>query len=70
MANLGTRPTVDGTKLLLEVHIFDFSQDIYGKELRIEFVSKLREEQKFDGIEALKAQLGNDMVAARSVLGI
>ncbi len=70
MANLGTRPTVDGTKLLLEVHIFDFAQDIYGRELRIEFVSKLREERKFDGIEALKEQLGRDMVAARTALDI
>ena len=68
MANLGTRPTVDGTQLLLEVHIFDFSEDIYGRELRIEFVQKLRDEVKFDGIDALKAQLAKDMVAARQAL--
>lgn len=68
MANLGTRPTVDGTQLLLEVHIFDFAEDIYGRELRIEFVEKLRDERKFDGIDALKAQLAKDMVSARQAL--
>ena len=70
MANLGTRPTVDGTRLLLEVHVFDFDQDFYGYEVRVEFVSKLREERKFDGIDALKAQLARDAVSARDALAV
>ena len=70
MANLGTRPTVDGTKVLLEVNLFDFSRDIYGHEIKVEFVAKLRDEQKFDGIDSLKAQLDRDARAARGILGL
>ena len=70
MANLGTRPTVDGTQVLLEVNLFDFAQDIYGREISVEFVTKLRDEQKFDGLDALKAQLARDGRAARAALGL
>ena len=70
MANLGTRPTVDGTRVLLEVNLFDFSENIYGIEIEVEFVARLRDEQKFDGIDALKAQLAKDGLAARAVLGL
>ncbi len=68
MANLGTRPTVDGRRTLLEVNIFDFDQDIYGKEIEVIFVQKIRDEQRFDSIEVLKDQIRQDEVAARKIL--
>jgi len=60
MMNIGTRPTVDGTYQTIEVHFLDFDADIYGQELKISLHYRLRAEQKFDGIDALKAQLQND----------
>ncbi|QCR21356.1 bifunctional riboflavin kinase/FAD synthetase [Pontibacter sp. SGAir0037] len=69
MMNIGTRPTVDGTKLTLEVHILNFSRDIYGQSLTIEFVEQLRLEQKFNGLDALKAQLAKDKEETSRVLG-
>lgn len=69
VANVGRRPTFDGTAERLEVHIFDFAADIYGQMVDVEFVRFLRPEQKFDGLDALKAQIGQDAIAARSVLG-
>ena len=69
MANLGTRPTVNGNHKLLEVHLFDFDADIYGRHVRVEFVHKLRDEKKFDSLEALKVQIIQDEDAARGVLG-
>ncbi len=65
IANIGVRPTVEGKEPLLEVHIFDFSGDIYGKLLTVTFAHKLRDEQKFDGLDALKAQIHSDMQQAR-----
>ncbi|MGD8827985.1 MAG: bifunctional riboflavin kinase/FAD synthetase, partial [Gammaproteobacteria bacterium] len=53
VASLGTRPTVDGKRLLLEVYLLDFSGDLYGRRLRVEFVERLRDEQAFDGLDAL-----------------
>jgi len=70
VASLGTRPTVDGVEPLLETHIFDYSGDLYGREIEVEFVEKLREEARFDSLEALIAQMDRDAAAARSVLGI
>ncbi|HVM89171.1 MAG TPA: bifunctional riboflavin kinase/FMN adenylyltransferase [Puia sp.] len=66
MMNIGTRPTVDGTKQTIEVNIFDFDKDIYGKILRITIKKYLRSEQKFSGLDALKAQLAKDRVNAFS----
>lgn len=60
MMNIGMRPTVGGTKLMTEVHLFDFNRDIYGQHLRIFVHHRLREEQRFNGLEALKAQLALD----------
>ena len=60
MMNIGYRPTVSGNSLSLEVNIFDFSQDIYGQTISVEFVHYLREEQKFGSLEALKDQLQTD----------
>jgi riboflavin kinase/FMN adenylyltransferase len=60
MMNIGTRPTVDGSFILPEVHLFNFDQDIYGRHLTVWIHHFLRDEQKFSGIEALKTQLKSD----------
>ena len=71
VASLGVRPTVNQvTQPLLEVHLFDFEGDLYGRRMAVEFVAKLRDEQKFDGLDALKAQMDHDARSARSVLGM
>lgn len=66
-ANIGTRPTVDPMRRmpLLEVHLLDFSGDLYGREIEVEFLFKLREEHRFSGLEALKAQLVADVTEIR-----
>ena len=66
VANVGVRPTVGGDRVLLETHLFDFSEDIYGERVRVEFKSKIRDEQRFDSFDALKAQIDKDAAAARS----
>jgi len=66
VANLGIRPTVGGTRPLLEVHLFDFDRDIYGAHISVRFVHKLRNEQRFPNFDALKAQIAADAVAARA----
>ncbi|MBU1365730.1 MAG: bifunctional riboflavin kinase/FAD synthetase [Gammaproteobacteria bacterium] len=66
VANLGVRPTVGGTRPLLEVHLFDFDRDIYGAHISVRFVHKLRDEQRFPNIDALKAQIAADAAAARA----
>lgn len=68
MMNIGTRPTFDGKRLTLEVHLFDFKRDIYGKQIQVQFVERIRGEQPFTGIEALKEQLGKDEVMSRNIL--
>jgi riboflavin kinase/FMN adenylyltransferase len=68
VANLGRRPTFDGKSTLLEVHIFDFDQDIYGRDLRVAFLDFLRPEKKFDVLDALKAQITADCKGARAIL--
>jgi riboflavin kinase/FMN adenylyltransferase len=68
VANIGHRPTFGVPGVTLEVHCFDFAGDLYGKHLRVAFVDFLRLERKFDGIAALKAQIGADAAAARKVL--
>ncbi|MGI9316459.1 MAG: bifunctional riboflavin kinase/FAD synthetase [bacterium] len=68
VANLGTRPTVDGLRTLLEVHLFDFDRSIYGERVCVEFVHKIRDEKKFDSFEALKAQIKKDAESARGLL--
>lgn len=65
VANLGIRPTVGGTRPLLEVHLFDFNRDIYGAHISVRFVHKLRCEQRFPNLDALKAQIVADAAAAR-----
>jgi riboflavin kinase / FMN adenylyltransferase len=68
VANLGTRPTVDGAESLLEAHLFDFSGELYGRRIRVEFVARLREEQRFEGIDSLRAQMQRDAAEARRIL--
>ena len=65
VASLGTRPTVDGKKTLLEVYLFDFDRDIYGQHLQVSFLHKLRDEVRFVTLEALKLQIARDVVAAQ-----
>jgi len=68
MMNIGKRPTIDGTNRVIEVNIFDFSGDLYGKNLVVTFRKRLRDEVKFSGLDALKEQLLRDRVAALEAL--
>ena len=61
VASVGTRPTVDGKKVVLEVYLFDFDQDIYGKHLQVSFLHKLRDEVKYSTLEALTKQIEQDV---------
>jgi len=65
VASVGTRPTVGGTTALLEIHLFDFNRDIYGHYLNIDFLHKLRDEEKYDSLDEMKAQIFQDMDEAR-----
>ncbi len=65
VANLGNRPTVGGMRTLLEVHLFDFDREIYGHWVAVRFLYKLRDEQRFESFDALKAQIGRDVRHAR-----
>jgi riboflavin kinase/FMN adenylyltransferase len=62
MANIGTRPTFRLQELTVEAHLFDFSGNLYGEEITIQFLEKIREEKKFSGIDELKTQLEKDRV--------
>jgi riboflavin kinase/FMN adenylyltransferase len=68
VASLGTRPTVNGVEPLLEVHVFDFSGDLYGRSIEVEFVAKLRDEVKFDSLDAMVVQMKLDDARARDLL--
>ena len=68
VASLGTRPTVAGDETLLEAHLFDFCEDLYGREIEVEFVAKLRDEARFATLEALTAQMRRDAAEARRIL--
>ncbi len=70
VANVGIRPSVNGTKPLLEVHLLDFSRSIYGARLQVIFRAKLRDEQRFPSLDALKARIEQDIQAARSFFGV
>ncbi|MBU2897194.1 bifunctional riboflavin kinase/FAD synthetase [Vibrio hepatarius] len=65
VANIGTRPTVNGIRQQLEVHLFDFQDDLYGKQLEIVLLSKIRDEQKFESFDVLKQHIKLDAEAAR-----
>jgi len=66
VASLGTRPTVGGSKAILEVFLFDFDQDIYGKHLQVGFLKKLRDEENYDSLEALTTQIQKDVDQAKA----
>lgn len=68
VASLGTRPTVQGVEPLLEAHVFDFDGDLYGRRIEVEFVAKLRDEEKFDDLPALVRQMDLDAAQARRAL--
>lgn len=68
VANLGTRPTVNGTEPLLEVHVFDFNGDLYGRAIEVEFIAKLRDEVKFDSLDSMKVQMKVDAARACDLL--
>lgn len=68
VSSVGTRPTVHGLEPLLEAHLFDFDGDLYGKKIRVEFIEKLRDEVKFDGLDALVIQMNQDAEQARAIL--
>lgn len=68
-ASIGTRPTVGGTNCLLEVHLFDFAEDIYGRHVQVEFLHKLRDEWRFESLAALRAQIEADCNEAREFFG-
>jgi len=68
MMNIGTRPTVDGTKQTIEINFFDFKQDLYGQKITISLLHRMRSEQKFESIVALKNQLGKDKKTALSFI--
>jgi len=65
IANFGKRPTFDGTGTVLEVHLFDTAENLYDRHLHVEFEAFLRDERKFDGIEALRRQIESDAQTAR-----
>jgi riboflavin kinase / FMN adenylyltransferase len=71
VANLGVRPTIKHgvagvPKLLLEVHVLDFNSDLYGKHVHVEFLHKIRDEMKFESLDALKTQIAADIMIARN----
>lgn len=69
VANIGTRPTVGGQEVVLEVHLLDYSGDLYGAHLSVVFRQRLRDERRFAGLDALKAQIARDIAAAREIFG-
>ncbi|MEO1895650.1 MAG: riboflavin kinase, partial [Methylococcales bacterium] len=68
VANVGNRPTVKGIGLLLEVHLFDFNEDIYGRYVEVHFKKKIRDEKHFQSLEELKLQIREDITVAKSSL--
>lgn len=68
VASIGTRPTVNGAGVLLEVFVFDFNGDLYGKMLDVELVAKLRDEEKFDSLDEMTVQMHRDLAIARELL--
>ena len=70
VANIGNKPTFNGTRALLEVHLFDFAQDIYGQFMHVELIQKLRDEKKFETLTQLTAQIATDVAAAKQCFGL
>ncbi len=68
VANIGYSPTFDDHQFTVEVHILDYSGDLYGKQIRVNFIRRIRDEQKFNSIEALSGQINQDILDARNLL--
>jgi riboflavin kinase/FMN adenylyltransferase len=68
VVNIGVRPTFGVNARAVEVHILDFEEDIYGDEVTVEFVERIREEQRFESLEGLVAQIAEDVDEARTIL--
>ena len=69
MGNIGFRPTIDAGSLTIEVHIFDFDEEIYGEDITIYFVDRIRDEHKFENLAALRHQLVTDRAKVLGILG-
>lgn len=65
VANVGIRPTIGGTRSILEVHLFDFNQEIYGRQVTVEFCEKIRDEKRYSSLDLLIEQIGKDAKEAR-----
>ncbi|MCB1803123.1 MAG: bifunctional riboflavin kinase/FAD synthetase [Gammaproteobacteria bacterium] len=71
VANIGNRPTLAGDdRFLLEVHLFDFAQDVYGRHVEVDFVARIRDERKFESFDALREQIQRDVERARAIHGL
>jgi riboflavin kinase/FMN adenylyltransferase len=71
VANIGNRPTLAGDdRFLLEVHLFDFAEDVYGRAVEVDFVARIRDEHKFESFDALRRQIQRDTLRAREILGL
>lgn len=70
VANIGYRPTLGGTCMKLEAHLFDFNDDIYGRHLQVEFLHKIRDEQHFASLDALKKQIAEDVKTAKALFNV
>jgi len=70
VANIGIRPTVGGVRKQLEVHLLDTTLDLYGRHIDVVLRAKLRNEQRFSSLDALKQQIANDEVTAREFFGL
>ena len=70
LTNIGIRPTFGGMAQVVEVHLLDQNTDLYGQELHVEFVTRIRPERRFDGIDELVEQIGRDIVMARRDLAV
>ena len=68
IANMGVRPTVGGEKPVLEVHLFEFNENIYSQRIRVKFVEKIRDEKKLDNLDMLKSQIQEDISIAKNIL--
>jgi riboflavin kinase / FMN adenylyltransferase len=69
VTNVGVNPTFGGSELRVEAHLLDWSGDLYGRTVGVDFRHRIRDEQRFDGVEALVAQIRRDADTARELLG-
>ncbi len=70
ITNIGFRPTFGENQLLIETHIFDYSNDLYGKSIKVNFVKRLRDEKKFDAVDSLVRQIHNDVNNVKEILKV